>query len=47
MTSIPVALIVFPLGGHRLVPGNCVIPAAHGKGKQLSDGAPVPKQGSW
>lgn len=46
VTSLPVALIMFPLGGHRPVPGNCVIPAAHSKGKQLSDGAPVAKQSS-
>lgn len=32
VTFIPVALVTFPLGGHRPVPGNCVIPAAQSKG---------------
>lgn len=36
------------LGGHRPVPGKCVTPAARGKGRQWSDGAPVSKQSdSW
>lgn len=42
----PVTLSVFPLGGPRPVPGNCVIPAARGKGTQLSGGEPAPKQSS-
>lgn len=34
VTSFPTALIAFPLGGPRPVPGNRVIPTAHGKGRR-------------
>lgn len=47
VTSVPVILVTFPLGGHGPVPGNCITHAPGLRAGCWVMGAPVPKQSFW